>query len=59
MADGGALAPYLGGIFGSGAGAGFALQFTLLGLGMVAVGITALLWRRLRTIETDLLDHDQ
>ena len=59
MADGGALAPHLGGVFGVGAGAGFALQFTLLGLGMVSVGVATLCWRRIRAVETDLRDHDQ
>lgn len=59
MAEGGALAQSLGGIFGTGAGAGFALQFTLLGFGMVSVGILALSWKRVRTIETELRDHDQ
>ncbi|MEM6428396.1 MAG: MFS transporter [Deinococcota bacterium] len=59
MAEGGALAPYLGGVFGTGPGAGFSVQFTLLGLGMTGVGVLALLQKRLRTIETDLVDHDQ
>ncbi len=59
MADGGLLAPYLGSVFGTGVGAGFALQYSILGFGMVGVGVFSLAWRRVRDIESTLPDHDQ
>ncbi len=59
MAEGGVLTPYLGSLFGTGAGAGFALQFSILGLGMIGVGVLSLVWKRVRDIETILPDHDQ
>jgi MFS family permease len=58
MADGGVLVPYLGWLFGTGTGAGFAVQFALLGLGMTGVGVLALLWGQVRDIETTLRDYD-
>ncbi|MEM9955417.1 MAG: MFS transporter [Chloroflexota bacterium] len=59
MTEGGWLTPYLSWIFGTGNGAGFSVQFVLLGLGMTGVGVLALTWKRVRNIETELPDHDE
>lgn len=58
MMEGGALAPVLGGLFGTGAGAGMSVMFALTGvLGAVAAA-TAYGFRAVREAERLLPDHD-
>lgn len=59
MAEDGALVGVFGWLVGTGSGAGYALQFVLLGLGMIGVGVLTLLWKLVRDAETVLADHNQ
>jgi MFS transporter, DHA3 family, macrolide efflux protein len=58
MAAGGGLAPILGPIFGVGAGRGVGVMFSLVGVGIVIASVIALNVPRLKSVETDLPDHD-
>jgi DHA3 family macrolide efflux protein-like MFS transporter len=57
MADGGALAPLLGPVFGFGAARGVGVMITCLGLVSVAITLAAFFVRPIRRIELDLPDH--
>ncbi|MGD1852125.1 MAG: MFS transporter, partial [Cyanophyceae cyanobacterium] len=52
MQPGGVASPWLGTIFGSGAGAGTAVMYTACSLSLVLIGLWGLLNPRLRTFET-------
>jgi hypothetical protein len=56
MAPGGALAPTLGRVLGTGEGRGVAVLFVLLGLLILLSGALALSSRRVRDVEKDLPD---
>lgn len=58
MAQGGALAPLLGGMFGTGDGAGMGVQFALAGLLSAIVGIVGYRLSSVYHVEADLPDHD-
>ena len=58
MYSGGALAPLLGPLFGTGPGAGMAVLHTFVSLGMVAVGLGGFFIYQLRHAEELLPDHD-
>lgn len=58
MMPNGILAPLLGGIVGTGPGAGMAVMFLLTGIGGVLTGFGGYLFVSLRNVETDLPDHD-
>ncbi len=59
MAPGGALTPVLGGIFGTGPGAGMALMFIISGMLGVGVGVAGYLNPLVRNVEDLMPDHDQ
>ncbi|HWI60823.1 MAG TPA: MFS transporter [Symbiobacteriaceae bacterium] len=56
MAEGGALAPLLGGLLGTGPGRGIGLLFMLMGLLTCSVGVAGYLSPRLRLVEEELPD---
>ncbi len=58
MNPGGALAPLLGGILGTGPGAGMAVMFLISGVLGVLVGVAGYLFPLVRDVEDYLLDHD-
>jgi MFS transporter, DHA3 family, macrolide efflux protein len=58
MMPNGFLAPLLGGIVGTGDGAGMAVMFLITGIGGVLTGFGGYLFVSLRNVETDLPDHD-
>jgi MFS transporter, DHA3 family, macrolide efflux protein len=58
MQPGGALAPLLGGIFGTGSGAGIALMFALTGILGTAVSFGGYLYGPARRVEQELPDYD-
>ena len=58
MQPGGRLLPWLGGMFGSGPGAGMAMQYTLFSFLGVLVGLAGYGFQRLRNVETLVPDHD-
>jgi len=58
LQPGGGLLPWLGGIFGSGQGAGMAVQYTLFSFLGILVGLGGYGFRRLRNVETLVPDHD-
>lgn len=53
----GRLSPILGGIFGTGAGAGMAVLYMLSAIAMLLVGVGGFLYRPLRIVEDALPDH--
>ncbi|MGI6368934.1 MAG: MFS transporter [Anaerolineae bacterium] len=57
MAEGGALAPLLGGILGVGADRGIGLILVITGLLAAAAPMLALFWRRIRCVELEIPDH--
>jgi hypothetical protein len=59
MMPGGLLAPILGGLVGTGAGAGMAVMFLLTGLGGTLTGLGGYLFPALRNVESDLPDYDE
>lgn len=58
MQPGGYLAPLVGAVFGVGAGAGMALQFTLFSACGVLVALGGYAFRTLREVETLVPDYD-
>jgi DHA3 family macrolide efflux protein-like MFS transporter len=58
MAEGGALAPMLGPLFGFGASRGIGVLISLVGLLSAVVAVVALLTPLIRRVELDLPDHD-
>lgn len=58
MMPGGALTGLFGGIFGTGQGAGMALQYTLSSLGCVAIALGGYAFRVLREVDVIVPDHD-
>ncbi|WP_242024419.1 MFS transporter [Trichocoleus sp. FACHB-591] len=58
MQPGGFLTPLFSGIFGTGNGAGMALQFTLFSILGVLVGVGGYAFRTLRDVETLVPDYD-
>lgn len=58
MQPGGALAPLLGGVFGSGPGAGMAIIYVFSAFLMMMVGVVGFMVPRLRNVEDLLPDHD-
>jgi hypothetical protein len=58
MAVGGALAPFLGPIFGYGASRGIGVLISLAGLLTTGVAIIAMLIPLVRRVELDLPDHE-
>lgn len=58
MMPGGSLAPILGGVFGTGAGSGMALQFTLFSFIVVLICLGSYSFPVLRDMEAILPDHD-
>jgi len=58
MQEGGALAPFFGGLAGAGAGAGMGLQFALAGIFALLVGLGGYLFPAIRNAEDLLPDHD-
>jgi MFS transporter, DHA3 family, macrolide efflux protein len=58
MAVGGALAPFLGPIFGYGAGRGVGVLISLVGLLTAGVAALAMFIPLIRRVELDLPDHD-
>ncbi|BAU16019.1 major facilitator superfamily transporter (plasmid) [Leptolyngbya sp. NIES-3755] len=58
MLPDGRLAGLLGGLFGTGAGAGIALQYALLAVCGFAIGLGGYGIHRLRDVETLIPDHD-
>lgn len=57
MMPGGALTGLFGGIFGTGQGAGMALQYTLSSLGCVAIALCGYAFRVLREVDTIVPDQ--
>ncbi|MGJ3253549.1 MAG: MFS transporter, partial [Elainellaceae cyanobacterium] len=53
----GRLAPLLGGVFGTGAGAGMAVLYMLSAIAMLLTGLGGYLYRPLRIVEDTLPDH--
>ena len=58
MMPSGSLAGIFGGIFGTGEGAGMALQYTLFAIFGVLVGLSGYAFRTLRDVEAIVPDHD-
>jgi hypothetical protein len=58
MMPGGSLAPFLGGLFGTGLGSGMAVQYTLFAIVGVILGLSGYAFHQLRDIETILPDAD-
>lgn len=58
MMPGGYLAPFLGGIFGTGAGAGMALLYVITSLSLLLIGLSGYAFPTLRDVENILPDHD-
>lgn len=58
MLPGGALAGALGGIFGTGPGAGYSVLYFCTSFSMIVIGVTGWLLPALRQIEERLPDHD-
>ncbi|MFH0816681.1 MAG: MFS transporter [Methanobacteriota archaeon] len=58
MADGGSLASTIGGLVGTGPGAGMALIILLTSAIVIVVALTAYLVKPIRDVEKDLPDHD-
>jgi MFS transporter, DHA3 family, macrolide efflux protein len=58
MMPGGSLAPFLGGLFGTGLGSGMAVQYTLFAVLGVILGLSGYAFHQLRDIETILPDAD-
>jgi MFS transporter, DHA3 family, macrolide efflux protein len=58
MMPGGALTGLFGGIFGTGQGAGMALQYTLSSLCCVAIALSGYAFRVLRDVDAIVPDHD-
>jgi DHA3 family macrolide efflux protein-like MFS transporter len=58
MAEGGALAPILGPIFGTGASRGVGVVISLVGVLSVVAAVVAFNVNRLRRVELELPDHD-
>lgn len=58
MMPGGYLAKILGGIFGTGSGAGMALLYVITSIALILVGISGYAIELLRTVETNVADHD-
>lgn len=58
MMPGGVLAPILGGLVGTGAGAGMAVMFLMTGVGGVLTGFGGYFFPALRNVERDLPDYD-
>lgn len=58
MMPGGSLAPILGGVFGTGAGSGMALQLALFSFIVVLICLGSYAFPALRDIEDILPDHD-
>lgn len=58
MMSGGSLAPFLGGIFGTGTGSGMALQFSLFSLIVVFICLGSYAFPALRDMEEILPDSD-
>ena len=59
MASDGALAPVLGGLIGTGTGAGMALMFLITGICGCFLTLSGYLYAPLRNVETDLPDYDE
>jgi MFS transporter, DHA3 family, macrolide efflux protein len=58
MQPNGSLAPWFGGIFGTGAGAGIAFLYSLTALLMLLVGLGGYAFKTLRNVETLIPDHE-
>ncbi|BAY91140.1 MULTISPECIES: MFS transporter [unclassified Tolypothrix] len=58
MMPGGSFAPLFGSIFGTEKGAGMALMYVISSLGLLLVGISGYVIRRIREIETILPDYE-
>lgn len=58
MMAGGILAPIFGNLFGTGSGAGLAVQYTLFSLLGAVLGLIGYNWRKLRNVETIVPDYD-
>lgn len=58
MMPGGKLAGLFGSIFGTGQGAGMALQYTLSSLGCVAIALSGYAFQGLRDLDVIVPDHD-
>ena len=59
MMPDGALAPILGGIVGTGAGAGMASMFLFTAIGGMLISLSGYLFPAIRHVEHDLLDFDE
>ena len=57
MMPAGRLTPFLGKVFGTGAGAGMAVLYTLSAAAMVLAGVSGYFYRPLRIVEDTLPDH--
>jgi hypothetical protein len=59
MAVDGGLVPTLGGLLGSGPGAGMSLMLVIAGILGILVGVGGYAFRSVRNVETILPDHEQ
>jgi hypothetical protein len=59
LQSGGVLVGILGGLFGTGTGAGIALLYVICAVGMLLVGFLGFFVPVLRDVEKILPDHDQ
>jgi hypothetical protein len=58
MTPGGYSAKIFGGIFGTGSGSGMALLYVITSIALILVGIGGYVIKLLRTVETNVADHD-
>lgn len=58
MMPGGVFAPLLGGIFGTGTGAGIALLYVITSMGLLLVGVGGYSFPTLRNLEDTIPDND-
>jgi hypothetical protein len=59
LSQGGSLTGILGGIFGTGTGAGLAMLYAICSICMFLVGLVGFSFPALQNLETNIPDHDE